>query len=397
MSSPRRRGPRLLLVLLFICGTAFAAPDEELLGKAENYPVCGYQRGPTPQRCLVGGLSHLDELAPAHRVAKGARATPLRAAPDPSLGADAFMAQNRDTGLLVLRGDTILAERYNYDRKPTDRFTSMSMAKTVLAMLFGIALADGRIASLDDSAAKYAPALAGAPYGETKLRDLLTMSSGVRFSETYGGDDDVALLAERTLFQHGPGGAAALEGFDRRDHPPGTHFSYSSAESEVLGLVLHAAVGMPLAEYLSGKIWQPMGAEADATWLVDAGGHELGYMGINATLRDWGRFGLLLANYGELNGRRIIPAEWVRAATTVHAPHLAVGTATRRNGYGYQTWLIDEKGRFAALGLRGQAIFVDPQTKLVIVHTAVHRVQDSEPRGRQFRFFYRTLNALTRR
>ena len=97
----------------------------------------------------------------------------------------------------------------------------------------------------------------------------------------------------------------------------------------MLGLVLRAAVGKPLAEYLSEKIWQPMGAEADASWLMDAGGQELGFMGLNATLRDWGRLGLLLANYGKLNGRQIIPEEWVRAATRVNAPHLAVGTATR--------------------------------------------------------------------
>jgi CubicO group peptidase (beta-lactamase class C family) len=345
----------------------------------------------------VGGLSHLDELAPAHPVARGADVLPLRSAPDPSLGAERFMAENRNTGLLVLRGDTILAEHYQYERKPADRFTSMSVAKTVLAMLFGIAMAEGRIASLDDPAAKYVPALAGQPYGETKLRQLLTMSSGIRFRETYGGDDDVARLGDRTLFRLGPGGAAALEGFDQREHSPGTHFSYSSAESEVLGLVLRAAVGMPLADYLSQKIWQPMGAEAPATWLVDAGGYELGYMGINATLRDWGRFGLLLAGYGELNGRRIIPADWVRAATRADAPHLEVGVATKHNGYGYQTWLIDKQGRFAALGLRGQAIFVDPRTRLVIVHTAVHRANDSEARGRQFRFFYGTLNALKSR
>jgi CubicO group peptidase (beta-lactamase class C family) len=140
-----------------------------------------------------------------------------------------------------------------------------------------------------------------------------------------------------------------------------------------------------------------MGAEADATWLVDAGGYELGYMGINATLRDWGRFGLLLANYGELNGRRINPEAWVREATHAPAPHLRMGVATRYNGYGYQTWLVDDNGRFAALGLRGQAIFVDPQSKLVVVHTAVYRIPDVESRGRQFRFFYGAMAALRRR
>lgn len=384
----------VFLIGLVAFAAALAAPDEDVLGKARGYPVCGLQKGPTPQECLVGGYSHFDELVPGHKVARGAQVTPLHAAPDPSLGAERFMDENRNTGLLVLKGERILAERYNYERKPTERFTSMSMAKTVVGMLVGIALAEGKIASLDDVAAKYVPALKGEPYGETKIRDLLTMSSGVKFRETYSGDDDVAILADRTVFRDGPGGAAAVKGFTEREHPAGKHFSYSSAESEVLGLVLRAAVGMPLADYLSQKIWQPMGAEADATWVVDAGGHELGYMGINATLRDWGRFGLLLANYGELNGRRIIPAEWVRAATHPEAPHLRVGVATRRNGYGYQTWLIDNDGRFAALGLRGQAIFVDPKSKLVIVHTAVHHVNDLEARGRQFRLFYATLKRV---
>jgi CubicO group peptidase (beta-lactamase class C family) len=140
-----------------------------------------------------------------------------------------------------------------------------------------------------------------------------------------------------------------------------------------------------------------MGAEADATWVVDKAGYELGYVGLNATLRDWGRFGLLLANYGAQNGRQIIPEEWVREATHPSAPHLRVGVATRLNGYGYQTWLVDNNGRFVALGLHGQAIFVDPATKLVIVHTAVSRPADLPARGRQFRYFYGVMKALESR
>ena len=362
-----------------------------MLGQSRGYPACGLRGAFLVERCFVGGFSHLDELTAAHRVAKADSPMPLVPAPDPSLGAATFMERNRNTGLLVLSGASILAEHYQYGRGPADRLTSMSMAKTVLGMLFGIALAEGRIGSLDDTAAKYVPELAGEPYGETKLRELLTMSSGVRFSETYAGRDDIARLSLRALFHEGPGGAANVRGFTQRDAPAGTRFHYSSAESEVLGLVLRAAVGMPLAGYLSEKIWRPMGAEADATWVVDAAGYEIGYLGINATLRDWGRFGLLLANYGELNGRRIIPEAWVREATHAPAPHLRVGVAMPHNGYGYQTWLVDEKGRFAALGLHGQAIFVDPETKLVIVHTAVHRAADLPSRSAQFRFFYSTL------
>jgi CubicO group peptidase (beta-lactamase class C family) len=138
-----------------------------------------------------------------------------------------------------------------------------------------------------------------------------------------------------------------------------------------------------------------MGAESDASWLVDAGGYELGFMGINATVRDWGRLGLLLANYGNLNGKQIIPAEWVKAATMVHSPHLAVGTATKFNGYGYQTWLVDNEGKFALLGVRGQAVFVDPKTKVVVVITAVHSSPRDPARGEQFGYFYGAVRSLS--
>ena len=400
---PSRHALSPLFALLFVCSAAWAAPDEAVLGKAEGYPVCRIT-GAVPSRCLVGTLSHMDEVVPARKVAKGEAARELkRVERAPELryvhersprSIDDFLENNRNTGLLVLRGDTILVERYQYGRTPEMRFQSYSMAKTVLGMLFGIALGEGRIASLDDTAEKYVPELKGHPYGETKLRHLLTMSSGVRFVEEYNGRDDITRLGRATLLQEGPGGVQALLPFNVRLRPPGEKFYYASAESEVLSLVLRNAIGRPLAEYLSEKIWRPMGAEADATWLVDPAGYELGYMGLNATLRDWGRLGLLLARYGELDGKQIIPAEWVKAATRPDAPHLRVGVATRHNGYGYQTWLIDEKGRFALLGVRGQGVFVDPHTGLVVVHTAVHAGSRDPSRGEQFELFYGLLSSL---
>jgi CubicO group peptidase (beta-lactamase class C family) len=222
------------------------------------------------------------------------------------------------------------------------------------------------------------------------------MSSGVRFSENYDGKDDVAILARKTLSQQGPGGVDSVLSFTERDTPAGTKFYYASAETEVLSLVLRNAVGKPLADYLSEKIWQPMGAEADATWLIDGGGYELGYMGLNATLRDWARLGVLLANGGAVDGKQIVPAAWVKAMTTAEAPHLLRGTASKFNGYGYQTWLVgNTEAAFALLGVRGQAVFVDPMTKLVIVHTAVHAdARDLPARGEQFALFFGALQSL---
>jgi CubicO group peptidase (beta-lactamase class C family) len=375
---------KFLLVLAFLPGFALAAPDEELL---------------TKPRGLVDVWSRMDEFNAAHGVQKAAVPRALKRAENvPDLGLDAFLDANRNTGLLVLKGDTVLAERYQYGRTAQHRFGSASVAKTVLGMLVGIALGENKIKSLDDKVQQYVPALKGHPYGETSIRHLLTMSSGIEWRETWGRTRDEGIrLVENTLRSKTEGGADTVLEFNRREAPAGKRFYYASGDSQVLGLVLRAAVGVPLATYLSEKIWQPMGAEANATWLVDKAGYETGYCCINATLRDYGRFGLLLANYGALDGRQIIPAEWVKAATTASAQYLRVGFATANNGYGYQTWLIDHDGRFAALGVRGQAIFVDPASKLVVVHTAVWiDSRDTAARGEQFRLWGRLLNTLSK-
>ena len=203
------------------------------------------------------------------------------------------------------------------------------------------------------------------------------MSSGVRFSENYSGSDDVATLARLSVMGESEGGAATVMPFRTRDRAPGERFSYSSAETQVLGLVLRAATAKPLAEYLSVKIWPPMGAEADASWAIDRSGYEAAYFAVNATVRDYARLGMLLANDGALHGRSIIPAGWVRAATTPAARQFEPGHTNSLFGYGYQTWIVPGRERqFVLRGLRGQAVFVDPQTKLVMVHTAARDVGD---------------------
>jgi CubicO group peptidase (beta-lactamase class C family) len=378
------------LALAVLPALAFPAPDEAALGKAEGYPVCPILLG--QDRCIVGALSNYDKIYGARTVPHGPARALKRDDKAAMLDADAWMAANRNTGLLVMKGDTILAERYNYDRKESDRFQSFSMAKTVVAMLIGVALNENKIKSIDDKAEQYVPELKGQLYGATSLRHLLTMSSGVKFREDYDGKDDVSVLARKTIGRQGPGGADTVMTFNTRLRPAGEKFYYASSETQVLGLVLRAAVGQTLSQYLAEKIWLPMGAEADATWLIDAGGYETGYMGINATLRDWGRLGMLLANYGALDGKQLIPAAWVKAATTPESPHLRPGVATFRNGYGYQTWIIDIEGKFALLGVRGQGVFIDPVSKVVVVHTAAHgNPRDGTARGPQFELFFRTV------
>ena len=372
-------------------GSVFSdtGPDAAAYGTAQNYPA---RRGGAllPQLFMVGTYSRYDTLYPYHLVAKPTAASPLRRAPEEltlsyryrgaSYTLDNYLDRNPATGLLIARDDTILFEHYRYGRTDRDRLLSQSMAKTITSMLLGIAVSDGAIRSIDQPAADYVPDLVGTEYGKTPIRALLHMASGVAFSEVYDGADDNAQLGRIRFGRNHPGAARALALFNNREAPPGTRFHYASSESQVLGLVIANAVHMPLAAYLQSRIWQKIGAEADATWVVDTAGTEVASCCFSATLRDWARFGLLLAHDGAWNGQQIIPRQWVLDATSVEAPYLAPGTATRTYGYGYQVWLRPGGRRqFALLGVHGQAIFVDPAARLVLVHTAVRLKAAADP------------------
>ena len=356
--------------------------DAEGYGAREGYPIKVISRAPF----LVGAFSHFDQLFEGRVVGRAATPSPLtRATAEPplryrfgvrTLTLEDYLERNPTTGLLIARGDAILVERYQYARNDRHRFTSFSMAKTVTAMLIGIAVAEGHIRSVDDLAATYVPGLADTEYGRTSLRDLLQMSSGVHFSENYSGRDDSARLFIETVVQDSAGGVEAVKPYNQRDWPSGTMFSYASVETQVLGLVLRSAVGRPVTDYLREKIWEPMGAEADATWLIDRSGQEVTFCCLNAVLRDHARLGLLLAHDGNWRGRQLIPAAWINEATRVRddQPHLRPGTARGYLGYGYQVWLLPgERRMFVLLGVHGQAIFVDPSSRLVMVQTAVYK------------------------
>jgi CubicO group peptidase (beta-lactamase class C family) len=298
-----------------------------------------------------------------------------------------YLRRNPATGLLIARGDTILIERYQYARHDRHRFTSWSMAKTVTGMLIGIAIAEGRIRSVDDLAGTYVPALANTEYGRTSLRHLLQMSSGVRFIEGYTGKDDLIRLVTDTFRQVGSGGVEAVKPYNLRSAPSGTRFYYASVETQVLGLVLRYATGRPVADYLQEKIWQPMGAEADATWLIDRAGQEATFCCLNAVLRDYARLGLLLAHDGRWRGRQIIPAAWIEDTTRVQPGQPQPGTG----GYGYQVRLLaGERRMFRLSGVRGQRIFVDPANRLVMVQTAV-RKEWSDPGNAEAEALWRRL------
>lgn len=367
-------------------------PDAEAYGQKQGYPTCTALTYLSEQRCRVGALSHFDTLFPSRPIAAPGVASPLARAPhEPvvrythngkTVTLDDYLNRRPVSGFLIARGDTILLERYQYARTDRHRMASFSMSKTITGLLVGIALNEGAIRSIDDLAQDYVPELRGTEYGRTPIKALLQMASGVAFDETYSNStSDVYRLAMAALGP--PGSLAAVQMFNNRRFRPGERFAYSSAETLVLGLVLSGAIKRPITDYASEKLWKPLGAEADASWLVDGQGQEITYAYFNAVLRDWARLGLMLAHDGTWNGRAVVPRQWVIDATTVQpgSPFWREGLApgTHTAGYGYQVWLAATHRRtFQLRGLRGQFVFVDPHTKTVMVQTAVRNGNDGE-------------------
>lgn len=325
------------------------------------------------------GGGAIDRTDPARIIAAPPRPLPLHPAlaPAPEIRFAArgrtwtlaeFLTSTPTTGFLVLRADGgILIERYLLGRGKADRLPSFSIAKTVTAMLVGQAVAAGQIPNLDAPVTAHLPSLAGGAFGAVPIRHLLTMTSGVAFGQAdRSPSGDAARLRQGSVHGSGPGGLATVEWITRRDAAPGTRFAYSSADTQVLGLVLAAATGQPLAALTARDIWGPMGAEANASWLVDAAGHEAAFCCLNAVLRDYGRLGLLLLNEGRaLDRRQVLPAEWVRAMLRAQAPRPPGAL-----GYGYQTWLSPDGQAAALIGAHGQRIVLDRGAGLVVVRTA---------------------------
>ena len=396
-----------LLTMLCLAMAAQAEPDEEQLGKSQNYPLGSastwYQN---PNR--VGSWSDLRSV-PGIRtrmVTPPETATALRHmgnSPKVSYtykGSTYTLAQyldrQRATGLLVLKNGEIVAEHYRYGRTPDARFLSFSMAKSVTSLLVGIALEQGHIKSIDDTAETYDTSLAGSPYGATTVRQLLRMSSGLVFSERYDGNDDVARLSRASAGAAGAGRPInVLRSVTERHAPAGRKFVYASAETAVLGRVLSSATQKNLAELTTDWLWKPMGAESDAFWRISVDGQEQTQGGFSASLRDWGRLGLLLAHDGKAGHQQVLPREYLLDATEparqpdAFKPRIA----TPYFGYGYQFWLLPMKARtFAMQGIHGQTLYVQPATGVVMVLTSVWE----QASGRQDLQPYQLRDALWR-
>lgn len=304
----------------------------------------------------------MDAFLPHSPVSRGdgpVRALPAGATLD--LDPSAYMEAEKVAGVLVLQDGRIRLERYGLDTTPDTRWVSFSMTKSLTSTLVGTALKSGAISSLEDPVTRYLPALAGGGYDGVTVRQLLTMTSGVRWNEDYFDPaSDVARFLQEPA-RPGEDSVVTYMGRLPRAHAPGTHWNYSTGETNLVGSLVAAAEGRPLAELLSERIWSRAGMQADAVWALDQGGREMGGCCVSAALRDWGRIGLMALEDGMLGGERIVPDDWFAQAVVKQAE-----TGEPGEGYGFQWWTQDD-GVYGAYGIFGQTVRVDPERKLVIV------------------------------
>ncbi len=276
---------------------------------------------------------------------------------------DAYMQHMRVAGLVVLQDGKIRLERYGLGFDASGRWTSFSVAKSLTSTLVGAAIKDGYIKSLDDKVSAYIADLKGSVYDDVTIRQLLTMTSGVKWNEDYSDPhSDVALFNKH---MPDPGVDATVSYMRKlpRETPAGTKWVYKTGETNLIGVLVSSATKKTLSEYLSEKIWAPYGMEQDATWLLNSTGHEIAGCCLQAAIRDFARFGQFIVDGGVINGKTILPDDWL--ANAIRDQVGGTGHPDKR-GYGYQWWTYSD-GAVAARGIFGQGIFIDTKRKLVIV------------------------------
>ncbi|MCW7541348.1 beta-lactamase family protein [Aquabacterium sp. A7-Y] len=403
--------PLRMALLLGALGGALSAcggGEEELYGFPHDHePIATvrqlYDGALTPE-LAVSTYRNTHRLFATRRIEPARKPVPLPPSPKPlkdvtfawqgqTYHLGDYLTQNRVAGLLILKDGKVAHETYRFGNTRRTRWMSMSMAKSVTSTLIGAAVRDGYISSLDDPVTKYVPRLAGSGYETATVRDVISMTSGVQWSELYTDPtSDRRRLLEAQIAQT-PGAMLEVLRSVPRVAPHGSVFNYSTGETQVAGEVLIGAVQRPAATYLSEKIWRKFGMEHRARWWLDAPhGHEIGGSGISATLRDYARFGLFIMNDGVAGGEPVLPSGWV---TEAGSP-LRLSTGETLDFYGYAWWIDTQTApgaQFFAGGIFGQYIYIDRPEKVVIAVNSAW-LQPTGQDQLDFAFFKAVVDAL---
>ena len=278
----------------------------------------------------------------------------------------------KSDGLIVLQNADLIYENYWQGNSQNQPHISWSVAKSFLSALIGIAYHDGLIEDLNDPITKYLEDFQATGYANIPVKDILQMSSGIIFNEDYADyNSDINKFA-RALAQ-----GTSMRDFAKKlenGKEPGTFNHYVSIDTQMLAMLLEEVTGKTVSQNLEEKIWTKIGMENDAYYMVDDTGMEWALGGLNATLRDYAKFGLLYLNKGAWNGKQIVPEDWVNASHSLKEPHLQPGDnelSSNTWGYGYQWWVPGfPETDYLAAGIYNQYIYIDPITKVVIAKTS---------------------------
>lgn len=388
---PRNIAFTVLVALFAAGGLWFATLDKETRGLLAALPtdrdVLSWTQG--QREAAFRAMDRLPVLAKASTITPSPTPLPLPAGKPLDIpGIEAYMREQNTAGLVILQDGKIRFERYGLGFDAAGRWTSFSVAKSFTSTLVGAALQDGHIKSLEDKVSRYIPGLRGSAYDEVSVRQLLTMSSGVRWNEDY--EDPQADVAQFNNATPDEGLDATVSYLRKlpRAHPPGEVWNYNTGETNLIGVLVSSATGKPLAQYLQERIWHPAGMEASATWLLGRTGHEIAGCCIQAATRDFARFGLFVLANGVAGGKPVVPPDWFAQATRKQKD---IGKPGR--GYGFQWWTYDD-GAVAAQGIFGQGIYIDPQRRLVVASNSnwTRASLGPEPEARED--FYAQVRAL---
>ena len=285
-----------------------------------------------------------------------------------------FLERTTTTALVVLKDETITHESYYLDTKAEDKRISWSVAKSFLSAMVGVAVEQGKIKSLNDLVTDYAPSLKGSGYDGVTVKNILQMSSGVKFNEDYKDFFSDINRMGRLLALGGSFDEFAASLVAEREQ--GIYLHYVSIDTHVLGMVLRGATGESIVDYFTEHLWNKIHPEADTYFVTDELGEPMVLGGLNMRAIDYLKFGKLYRDNGRWNGEQIIPESWVKASVTPDAPHLMPGKRDNSDidlGYGYQWWLpVDADQEFMALGIYDQFIYVDKKSNIVIVKNSAN-------------------------
>ena len=382
----------ILVVVVTGLGFAYFTADKGVRNLLANLPTDrNVLFWTVPQRdAAFRSLDAVAVLAEANVIEAGGTAFPMpRGAPiSIPMNVEIYMREQRTAGLVIIQDGKLRLERYGLGFDATGQWTSFSVAKSFTSTLVGAAIKDGFIKSIEDKVSDYIPNLKGSAYDDVSIEQLLTMTSGVRWNEDYEDkNSDVALFNEHNA-EPGVDATVSYMRTLSREAPAGDKWAYKTGETNLIGVLVSSATGKTLSAYLSEKIWAPFGMEHNGSWLLGSTGHEISGCCIQASTRDFARFGLFMLEGAQIDGKPVLPEKWIAAATTRQAD---IGHPGK--GYGYQWW-TDDDGSFAAQGIFGQGIFIDPKRKLVIASNSNWpKATDYDTVGAQREAFYKSVQA----